>query len=104
MEKSPPKSDAGRRVINREEPILIDSLRRQRARQNERRLEVGALWRDHDLVFCSEVGTPVFGSNLWRQYKKIVEKAGVPHISIYGMRHTVATLLTAAGWSVNEVA
>jgi integrase len=29
---------------------------------------------------------------------------GVPHISIHGMRHTVATLLIAAGWDVTEVA
>ena len=42
-------------------------------RQNERRLTAGPVWRDHGLVFCSEVGTPILGSNLWRQYKRSAE-------------------------------
>ena len=93
---SVPKTRAGRRVITLE-PTMLESLRLHRVRQNERRLAFGDVWRDHGLVFTTEVGTPINGRNLYRHYARLVEKAQVPHISIHGIRHTVATLAIAAG-------
>jgi integrase len=103
MSASSPKTRAGRRVITLE-PVLIDALRDHRARQNERRLRLGEVWHDHDLVFASEVGTPIMARNLYRQYGELVKKAGVPHISIHGIRHTVATLAIGSGQDVRTLA
>jgi integrase len=49
-------------------------------------------------------GDPILGSNLWRQYKRVAEKAGIPHISIHGIRHMLATFLIASGEDPRTVA
>jgi len=103
MRMSPPKTRAGRRIITLE-PTLLDALREHRARQNERRLALGEVWRDHGLVFASEVGTPIQGRNLLREYATLVRKAGVPNISIHGIRHTVATQAIGAGQDIRTLA
>ncbi len=103
MRVSFPKTRAGRRVITLE-PILVEALREHRVRQHERRLALGSVWQDFDLVFPSEIGSPILARNLYRQYAAIVKKAGVPHISIHGIRHTVATLAISSGQDIRTVA
>ncbi len=102
MRISTPKTRSGRRIITLE-PVLLDALREHRARQSERRLALGEIWRDHGLVFASEVGTPIHGRNLLREYAALVRKAGVPDISIHGIRHTVATLAIGAGQDIRTL-
>src|SRR5207248_5061441 len=78
-------------------PELIQALREHRVRQAEHRLKIADVWQDHGLVFPSTVGTPVNARNLDRESRKIVARAGVPHIPIHGIRHTVATLAIGSG-------
>jgi integrase len=92
----PPKSRAARRVI----PVdasLIDALREHRIQQDERKVHLAKLWQDHDLVFASDVGTPINPRNLDRDFHKWVERAGVPRIRIHDIRHTVVTMAIASG-------
>ena len=52
------------------------------------------LWKDHDLVFPSSVGTPLSHRNVMRSFKVLLKRAGLPSsISLYDLRHTCATLL-----------
>jgi len=65
--------------------------------QAEQRLKIGNEWQAHDLVFCSEFGTPLSIPNLtYRYFRPILERAGLPHIRLYDLRHSHATLLLAA--------
>jgi hypothetical protein len=41
------------------------------------RLEVGALWQDHGLVFASSIGTPLDRHNVLREFRNITETAGL---------------------------
>ncbi len=55
------------------------------------------MWHAHDLVFCSQQGTPHSIPNLtYRYFRPILEKAKLPRIRLYDLRHTCATLLLAA--------
>jgi integrase len=83
---------------------LLCALREHRVRQNEQRLKLGDVWQDHDLVCPTEVGTPVNARNLYREYDALCQRAGVPDISIHGIRHTVATLTIASGQDLRTVA
>jgi integrase len=83
---------------------MMQALREHRARQYEQRLKVGDVWQDHGLVFPTELGTPVNARNLDREYRKLIEQAGVPHVTIHGIRHTVATLAIASGQDIRTVA
>ena len=88
--------------------VLLRALRRHRKQQAARRLAAGPLWttdpRWDDLVFTSEVGTPIDPSHARRDLKKVCAKAGVPVLSLYEMRHTVASLMVDADVPLREVA
>lgn len=87
-----PKTPNGRRTIALDSACL-GSLREHRGRQNAHRLALGPTWQDFDLVFASDVGTPVDHNNLYHRFLKLVKVAGVPRIPFHGLRHTHATLL-----------
>ncbi len=92
-----PKTKKSRRSI----PIsnsLINALKTHRRNQLEERMKLGASYENLDLVFASEIGTPLLHGNLLRRhFKPIRDKAGLPKIRLYDLRHTTATLLLSAG-------
>lgn len=83
---------------------MVDHLRAHKARQGKRRADLGNVWVDNDLVFTSEVGTPINARNLDREFKRFIAQVGVPEIPIHSVRHTVGTLLVASGEDVRTVA
>jgi integrase len=73
-------------------------LKTHRRRQLEERIKLGADYQNLDLVFASEAGTPIQPKNLIdRYFKPLLEKAGLPNIRLYDLRHTTASLLLSAG-------
>ena len=98
-----PTKNGRSRAIRGIYPSVLAALREHKARQNKRRLEIGPLWRDHGLVFCSEVGTPIQPRNLARDYDRWVARAGVPRIRIHDQRHTNASLLLQMGTDIKVV-
>jgi integrase len=54
--------------------------------------------QDHDLVFSTELGTPLNRHNLCQHsFKPLLEKTGLPCIRFHDLRHTCATLLLKGG-------
>lgn len=77
---------------------VADVLRAHRANQVRERLKAGASYTDHNLVFANQTGGPLDYHVLARRnFKKILDRAGLPPIRPYDLRHTCATLLLAAG-------
>lgn len=92
-----PKTAKSRRTIPLPSSVMQE-LRRHRLRQNEERLKLGACWHQNDLVFASEIGTPLNPPNVTRHFKRILKKANIrTSIRLYDLRHTTATLLLQAG-------
>ncbi len=97
------KTARSRRNVHLSE-LAVDALRRQRARQNEQRLQVGAVWQDHGLVFTSALGRPLDGNNLrTRSFSRLLERAGLPPMRFHSLRHGAATLLMADGVPVKAI-
>lgn len=98
-----PKTPQSRRSI----PIprhLATQLKDHRKKQLEERLNAGEKYQNHDLVFASALGTPLSIRNLERRhFKPILEKANLPDIRLYDLRHSCATLLFAAGENAKVV-
>ncbi len=64
-----------------------------------------AKWQDSDLLFATEIGTPLLTGNLYnRHFDKIRRDASLPRIRLYDLRHTNATMLLASGVSAKVVA
>ncbi|HEX8265479.1 MAG TPA: tyrosine-type recombinase/integrase [Pyrinomonadaceae bacterium] len=62
------------------------------------RKQSGPAWQNYNLVFPSEIGTPLNTPNVTRTFKKVLVKAGIrTSIRLYDLRHTCATLLLLAG-------
>lgn len=90
------KTESGRPI-----PLMgqaIEALRRQRLQQKAARLKAGARWQESGLVFTSEIGTPLHESNLARRcFYPLLERAGLPRIRPYDLRHSTASLYLALG-------
>jgi integrase len=97
-----PKTPGSRRSIGLPN-IAASALKEHRRRQLEQRLLVGASWRDLDLVFCSQIGTPLDGSNLTHRFQRILAAAGLPRRRFHDLRHSAATLLLVQGVSPRVV-
>ncbi len=49
------------------------------------------------MIFCGEFGTPLSIPNLtYRYFRPVLQKAELPQIRLYDLRHTHATLLLMA--------
>jgi integrase len=76
----------------------LESLKHHRARQAEERLKAPWYAEEWDLVFASEVGTPLDPRHVThRHFKPLLAKAGLPDIRFHDLRHACATLLLARG-------
>jgi integrase len=75
------------------EPVLVDALHRQQLRQKKSKLAAGESWQETGAVFTSSVGTRLYPSNVYKQYKKIISVANLRYVRIHDLRHSVATLL-----------
>ena len=97
-----PKTERSRRTLHLPESV-VSALRSHRARQLQERLAAGRDWKDTGLVFTSRIGTPVDQRNLFRAFKALLAKAGLPDVRFHDLRHSAASLLLAQGVPMRAV-
>src|SRR5690606_22232351 len=85
-------------------PFAVAALRKHRTLQLEER-RLAPYWEDHDLVFCSTIGTPIDARNVVRQWHAHLKAAGITYpYRFYDQRHTAASLLLVQGASMRTIA
>jgi len=62
----------------------------------ERRMHEGD-YRDHGLLFCWSDGRPLYPETITDQFNRLVDRAGLPLITLHDVRHTYATMSLRAG-------
>jgi len=88
-----PKTKGSRRTVHLTD-AAAEALKTHLEQQLEDIERLGDLYRDHGLVFTSQVGTLINPSNLRRRsFKPLLQRAGLPQIRFHDLRHTCATLL-----------
>jgi len=93
----PTKTKASQRLVVLPD-IALESLNRWRIEQAEERLAIGEAWAHPELVFTTAIGTPVHPKNMLdRNFKRVLEAAGLPRIRFHDLRHSAATLMLAQG-------
>jgi len=93
---SSPKTKAGRRTI----PLGGETLKllmEQQHRIEEQKMITGSRWKEHNLVFASQVGTPLSSSNLLKEFKALLEEADLLQIRFHDLRHTAASIMLNRG-------
>ncbi len=93
---SEPKSQAGKRAVVLS-AIVVSRLRSHRVIQAYERLFAGEQWQENDLVFPSTIGTPWDPRNLYKHFKLLLKRVGLPDIRFHDLRHTAATLMLQQG-------
>jgi integrase len=91
-----PKTEKSRRTV----PLprsTVDVLRAHQSRQTADRLQAAEVWQDSDLVFTTEIGTPLEPRNVLRQFDKLARRAGLRNVHLHTLRHSTASFLLAAG-------
>jgi integrase len=87
-----PKTRSGRRSLQLGE-LTLQALRVHRERQEAEKKRAGQYWQEYGLIFPSDVGTPIDARNLLKNYKTLLERAGLPAIRFHDLRHTAASLM-----------
>ena len=96
IRESEPKTQSGKRRI--ELPtFVLQTLRRHHEQQEVAQKSVGDRWHDQDIVFCNRYGGYIEISNLYVAFKRVLERAGLPHIGLHDLRHSAASILLSMG-------
>ncbi|WP_424475039.1 tyrosine-type recombinase/integrase [Oceanobacillus kimchii] len=82
----------------------INALEEHRANINSEKQYADILYKDNDLIVCTNIGTPCNPRNLLRSFYSLIEKSKVPKIRFHDLRHTHATLLLKQGVNPKIVA
>jgi integrase len=98
---STPKSHCAR-VIDLDAETAAQ-LRKHRQRQDQERAELGADYRDHNLVVAKENGEPIHPHTFSQSFERLIAKAGLRPIRLHDLRHTHATLALKAGVPVKVI-
>ncbi|MCL2843524.1 MAG: site-specific integrase [Oscillospiraceae bacterium] len=97
-----PKTETSHRTI----PLLgdlADRLHRHRKRQLKMRECAGDNWIEHDLLFATEIGTPIDSSNFSSFLSSMSAKAGIDRVNIHALRHAFATRALEQGIELKVV-
>ncbi len=97
------KTPKSRRPL-RVPPPVATALKAHRVLQKKERMLAGPEWVEQDLIFTTEIGTPLDPSNLRGRFNKLTEKAGIGHWTLNELRHSAASLMSAAGVPLEVIA
>lgn len=99
---SEPKTKAGRRTVILG-PITFEKVKKHSERLQQERIIAGDQWQENNLMFPSKVGTPIDPCNLYKRFRKLTNKAGLPGIRFHDLRHTAASIMLSNGVAPNIV-
>lgn len=96
------KTERSRRALDLPAPV-VDALRRHKARQAAEKL-ASVDWHETGLVFTSPTGNPLDQSKVRKELNELTAAAKLGHWTPYELRHSAASLLSAAGVPLEHVA
>ena len=85
------------------DPFTTAALKAHRVRQLEERLAWGPAWVDVGLVFTRENGQVLHPEHVTKRFARLVRDAGLPRITLHGLRHSYATAALKAGVPVKII-
>lgn len=84
-------------------PQMEEYLRDLKARQEEYRVVCGSSYRESGYVACRCDGEPLDPQFIYKNFKRLLKKSGLPDIRLHDLRHSTAALLVGSNCSLYEV-
>lgn len=84
-------------------PELLLLLKQERWRQDAYARSLGPRWPDTGLVVVNHRGYPPSPNALSLAFSRFVQKNGLPHLTLHGLRHTFATVASEQGAPLFEI-
>jgi integrase len=81
-----PKTKTSRRAVTLPKAVFEDLEK-----------HINQLKRNQGLIFTTRSGKPISPRNFIRHFKSTIEAAGLPELTVHGIRHSHASLLLASG-------
>jgi integrase len=78
-------------------PLVVEELRRHRAKQAEGLLQLGIRLTDDHHVVAREDGQPLQPRSLSQAFRKFIKARNLPRIRLHDLRHSHATHMLASG-------
>ncbi len=98
----PLKNDKARHITPA--PTVMLALREQQRAQSEMKLLAGSFWDNpDDLVFTNEYGHHLVHMNVYKAFKAIAAKIGLPEARFHDLRHSYAVASLQAGDDLKTV-
>ncbi len=97
-----PKTPKSRRDLSLRGPVDT-AVKALRPYQIKHRLAAGPDWVGGDYLFTTTTGQPVYPSNMYRRYKRLLKNNDLPDISFHDLRRTWATLSLEADIRIEQV-
>ena len=99
------KTRLSRRTLELPNDCVV-SLRAHRRSQTQSRMRSAARWPDNDLVFTTQVGSPLDAANVRRAFRQVAEHAGLhpEEWTPREVRHSFVSLLSSAGIPIEDIA
>lgn len=98
-----PKTQKSIRMIDLP-PAVMTLLKQHRKEQAEYKFGFGKEWPEPEAVFTGSLGYRLNMSSPTKKFQKIVKEYGLRPITLYGLRHTAATIMIAQGLNARDVA
>ncbi|GAB3487525.1 tyrosine-type recombinase/integrase [Amycolatopsis cihanbeyliensis] len=100
--QSRPKTPSSEGIVAID-PDTVLVLRRHLACQDADKARLGADWVDSDLLFTEPDGSPLHPADVAEEFARLIAHAGLPPITLHGLRHGAATLALSAGVDMKVV-
>ena len=98
------KTKKSRRTLELPE-LAADALRKHHTQQAEDKRKAGKTWQENDLVFCSQLGTPLDSHNVRRTFRNITKKAQIEGTwSPRELRHSFVSIMSDQGVPIETIA
>jgi integrase len=90
------KTDAGRRTVSLD-AATVAIFREHLTMLDAERKEWGPSYPNHGKLFCYEDGRRIHPDTITRRFNRIVDRTGLPRITLHGVRHSYATVSIDGG-------
>lgn len=93
------KTESSKRTIVMSDELVLVLLR-HKAAQEKLRKQVGEDWVESNRVFSEWNGAPMSPNRPYNMLRRLLEKNGLPAVSLHSLRHTNATLMIQSGTDI----